>query len=112
MIQSRIAILLILISLGLFATGCGPEAATPDKLYGIWMGQEDGKQVTYTFILGGKCEIDYPKSGKPVEKATWEIIDGVATVSRISGTKQKFSLKGFELNCQGLLLKKLGMEYG
>lgn len=112
MIQSRTVILLILLSFGLFVSGCGPEAATPEKLYGIWMGQEGGKQVTYTFILGGKCEIDYPKSGKPVEKAAWEIIEGVATVSRNNGTKQKFSLRGFELTSGVLSLKKLGMEYG
>lgn len=110
-IHAAIACLLFL-SIGLLGGGCGPETATPNKLYGIWMGQDQGKQVTYTFILGGKCEIDYPKSGKPIEKATWEIVDGATVVNRVSGSKQTFSLKGFELSTDGLALQKLGMEYG
>lgn len=68
--------------------------------------------VTYTFILGGKCEIDYAKSGKPIEKATWEISSGTTVVKRVDGSSQTFSLKGFDLKSGNLTLRKLGMEYG
>lgn len=76
------------------------------------MGHDQGMQVTYTFILGGKCEIDYPKSGKPIEKAIWEIVDGTTVVTRSNGSKQTFSLKGFDLSTSGISLHKLGMDYG
>lgn len=105
---------LFLLAATLFAalvSGCGPEAATPDKLYGIWMGKDEGKQVTYTFILGGKCDIDYPKSGKAIESATWEIKDGATIVKRKDGSTESLSLKGYDLTSGSLSLHKLGMEY-
>ena len=95
-------------------SGCGREAATPDKLYGIWMGdfKKSGK-VSYTFILGGKCEIDYPKSNKPIEKAKWKIQDGSVIVERTSGETETFTISEFDLKSDtaGVSVHKLGMEY-
>ncbi|MBC8065839.1 MAG: hypothetical protein H7Y17_13485 [Chlorobia bacterium] len=94
--------------------GCGAEAATPDKLYGIWSGKsKESSHVTYTFILGGKCEVDFPKDKKPLEKAKWSIENGEVTVLRASGKAEKLRLSGFDLTGSesGLSIHKLGMEY-
>jgi hypothetical protein len=98
----------------LMAWGCGAEAATPDKLYGIWSGKSnEHAMITYTFIAKGKCEIEFPKSGKPKEVAKWSIKDGKATVERTSGKVEVLSLSGFDITSgeTGLAIHKLGMEY-
>lgn len=86
--------LLLILALGLPLVGCGGPKLNNDALYGVWLGQDSAKErVMLTFILGGKCDVEYPDR-KPKTSLTgkWALSEGHVVVELNDKTRWTFAL--------------------